>query len=215
MTAAKMPAAASSNYQKHTNPSRPHQWLLRRFHRRVAAHVAAAISQHQPGTRPVVLDAGCGEGFVAAYLAAQWPDLPIIGVESRLAPLGMARRLVAARGWLQGDVGALPFRDHSIPLVLCLEVLEHLNDPWAAVAELQRVSSGHIIVSVPNQPFFALGNLLRGKNFATLGDDPDHRSHWSGATFLRELRRHLHVTHFDYVFPWVIAVAVAGDRPGA
>lgn len=48
-----------------------------------------------------------------------------------------------------GDVFALPFRDKSFDLVLFTEVIEHLQDPKKALAELSRVAE-KIVVSTPN-----------------------------------------------------------------
>lgn len=52
---------------------------------------------------------------------------------------------------LVADVQKLPFEDGSIEAVLCLEVLEHVENPFAAVSELHRVlkPGGRLIASVP------------------------------------------------------------------
>jgi SAM-dependent methyltransferase len=38
-----------------------------------------------------------------------------------------------------GDIHAIPLEDNSIGGVVCSSVLEHIKDPWRAVAELHRV----------------------------------------------------------------------------
>lgn len=50
-----------------------------------------------------------------------------------------------------GSVYQLPFADHEFGMVLCMSVLEHLEDPVKAVREMRRVlkPEGRIIVSVP------------------------------------------------------------------
>lgn len=47
------------------------------------------------------------------------------------------------------DATALPFPDNSFDLVLCLETLEHCDEPWKVVSEIERVSkkNGGIILS--------------------------------------------------------------------
>ena len=72
--------------------------------------------------------------------------------------------------------------------------------------ELLRVPRGSLIVSVPDQPWFALANLARAKNLTTLGDDPEHVNHWRGGTFVRLLAGHAQLTTVVRSFPWVIAV---------
>jgi SAM-dependent methyltransferase len=47
------------------------------------------------------------------------------------------------------DAIALPFPDNSFDLVLCLETLEHCDEPWKVTSEIERVSkkNGGIILS--------------------------------------------------------------------
>ncbi|MSQ28408.1 MAG: class I SAM-dependent methyltransferase [Dehalococcoidia bacterium] len=204
-----MPDPASGNLHKHTNPNAAHQWLLRHFHHRVTDLVRQGLSRAALGAegQPVrVLDAGCGEGFVLRHLAGALSGIALYGVDARFDALAWARgRGPGGTVWVTGDAGRLPFPDRSFPVVLCLEVLEHLERPWDALEELRRVCSGTLIVSVPNQPFFSLANLTRGKNPSTLGEDPEHRSHWRAATFIRALRSRAPVDRVTYSFPWVIA----------
>lgn len=210
---------ASRNFQKHTNPNRLHQWLLRRFHKQVTRLVAAALDDlgvvaNHTQQSPVVVDVGCGEGFVAAHLSKQFPGIRLLGVEQRPSAVGYAKdQGIDAANWLAADVCHLPLGDASVPIVLCLEVLEHLSQPLVALQELQRVCSGALILSVPNQPFFALANLLRGKNLRNLGDDPEHISHWRAATFLRLVRSAVEVDRVAYAFPWVIVMGKPRGRP--
>ena len=174
----------SRNLQKHTNANPLHRWLLSRFHRTLGNLVEAALQDAPAGRQPLVLEVGCGEGFVTNYLTQRIPVARCLGVEPRWEALRYARTSGPdAAGWLAGDAFQLPLTDKAAEVVVCAEVLEHLADPWQALAELQRVCRGALILSVPNQPYFSLANFLRGKNLRTLGEDPEHVQHWRGATF--------------------------------
>jgi SAM-dependent methyltransferase len=48
------------------------------------------------------------------------------------------------------DGRTLPFADASFDAALCLEVLEHIEEPRAFLAEVRRVAPRQLIVSVPN-----------------------------------------------------------------
>jgi SAM-dependent methyltransferase len=50
---------------------------------------------------------------------------------------------------LHGDIDAIPVEDASFDVVLCLQVLEHVPDPAAAVRELRRVvrPGGRVLLS--------------------------------------------------------------------
>lgn len=84
-----------------------------------------------------LLDVGCGEKpyeplfapFASAYVGVDPVDNPIAD--------------------LRGTVEALPAADESFDVVLCLQVLEHCDDPALAVAELSRVTApgGRVLAS--------------------------------------------------------------------
>lgn len=168
-----------------------------RFLRRVAALVAA------PGPRHV-LEVGCGEGVVLAYLAPRVPGARFEGLELDEAALGRARARCPDVALVRGDACALPFGDRSFDLVVCLEVLEHLPDPGRALREARRVSRGGCLLSVPHEPFFRLGNALRGKHLGRLGDPSDHLQHWGAREFAAFCARELTVRTRAHAFPWVL-----------
>ena len=58
------------------------------------------------------------------------------------------------------DVHELPYRDNEFDTVVCLETLEHVENPHAAVQELKRVAKKRIIISVPLEPWFSLPRYL-------------------------------------------------------
>ncbi len=75
-----------------------------------------------------------------------------------------------------GDVETLelPFAPHDFDLILGLDVLEHLKDPWHVVRKLHGLlrPGGAIVVSLPNIAHYSVSFplLLRGRwNYATEG----------------------------------------------
>jgi ubiquinone/menaquinone biosynthesis C-methylase UbiE len=100
---------------------------------------------------------------------------------------------------------ALPFADRSFDAVTCLEVLEHLDDPAAAVREMARVARRAVVVSVPFEPFFRIGNVLRGKHLGRLGNHPEHVQHWNLRTFRTFLSGSVAEVRIIVAFPWIIA----------
>jgi ubiquinone/menaquinone biosynthesis C-methylase UbiE len=97
-----------------------------------------------------VLEVGCGAG----HLLARLPAGRRVGVDLAESLLTRtAARLGGAAALTQGDAGALPFTAGAFDRVYCSEVLEHLVDPAAAVAEIRRVlkPGGVAVLSVPNE----------------------------------------------------------------
>lgn len=164
---------------------------------RFFARLSAVIAELGPRT---ALDAGCGEGELlrrGVLPAGLKPVCLDLRMDS-LADVQEAKRV-------RGSVQALPFAARSFDMVTCLEVLEHLADPSAAVRELARVARGAIVLSVPHEPYFQMGNLLRGKYLSANGNHPEHVQHWNSRTFEKFLRESLAEVRIIEAFPWIIA----------
>lgn len=97
-----------------------------------------------------ILEVGVGAGNVLDEV----PTGTRFGLDLSSSILRDARLRLASRATLlRGDAALLPFRDGAFDRVLSSEVLEHLPDPGAAVAELARVTrpGGIVVISVPNE----------------------------------------------------------------
>lgn len=91
-----------------------------------------------PKNGMLVLDAGCGGGLVAKGLAEA--GATVVGIDRSAGSLGVACRAVRERFLpVQGRLERLPFADGSFDAVIAADVLEHIPDLPAAVAELARV----------------------------------------------------------------------------
>ncbi len=110
---------------------------------RTAANSAAyLLPQLQPGMR--LLDIGCGPGSITVDLAAAVAPGEVVGLDNVAAVLAEGRSLAAARGldnvtFVDGSVYALPDADATYDVVHAHQVLQHLGDPAAALAEARRV----------------------------------------------------------------------------
>lgn len=207
-------AAPSTNYRKHTTSNPLQRWLIGRFHRQVLRFVETT-------SVATAIEVGCGEGFVLRYLRDHTRLTKIVGVDIDPLAVALARQAVPDVPVSVADAYQLPTPGQSFDLVLCLEVLEHLESPRAALEEIRRVGLRHAILSVPNEPFFRMANLLRGKNVrgrrpSDWGDDPGHRQHWSSASFTRFIGQTLTVRAVVSSFPWTIILAdMPADMPPA
>jgi SAM-dependent methyltransferase len=178
--------------------------VVRHLVRRFLATVDRLVSERNPRR---VLEVGCGEGLVIGYLCGRHPALAVDGVEPDYDAVRAARARNPRGLFLQGDAYALGVATGAYDLVLCLEVLEHLGEPARALAELRRVSRCGLILSVPHEPFFRIGNVLRGKNLARLGDPSDHLQHWNRASFEAFCREQVRLDRTVPAFPWIVLAA--------
>jgi ubiquinone/menaquinone biosynthesis C-methylase UbiE len=83
-----------------------------------------------PRIQGAVLDVGCGAAYVPLYLGNCSFDL-ITGIDPEPAPHPFAF-------WVC-EAGAMTFPDHCFQTVICATVLDHVDDPAAAVREIARV----------------------------------------------------------------------------
>ena len=100
-----------------------------------------------------VLDAACGEGYGAAWLARHARS--VTGLDIDAATIGAARAKYKAPGlrFETGSVAAMPFADASFDCAVSFETLEHLAEQQAMMSELRRVlrPDGVLIISTPNK----------------------------------------------------------------
>ena len=189
------------NLQKHQSQNRLQQLLIDRFHKRIAALI------RETGAT-AMLDSGCGEGFLLLHLQQEEMSPNYFGADISLEALLWARENISeALPVSVSDIHNLPYGDNAFPLVLCLEVLEHILDSAIGLRELARVSSEYLILSVPHEPYFRGANFLRGKHLSQWGNDPEHLHNYSGGAFRQMVEGVVDILWHGYVFPWQIALA--------
>jgi len=115
------------------------------FHRQRERETTKVINKYKKGS--LVLDAGCGTGFITRQL-----DGCVIGLDINTWNLQQARKHASSVNFVLGDIENLPVKNNKLDLVVCTETLEHLEQPEKAIAELHRVlkSGGRLIGSVPH-----------------------------------------------------------------
>ena len=79
-----------------------------------------------------------------------------------------------------------------------------MPDPEHTVAEMARVASGHLLVSVPREPLWRGLNMARGAYLKDLGNTPGHLNHWSKRSFVALLSQHGEVVEARSPFPWTM-----------
>ncbi len=125
-----------------------------------------------------LLDAGCGEGVVLASIRNE-VQARCYGLDLDYDRVHFAGKEMTSNNFVNGDAQRLPFSDSSFDLVLLLEVLEHVGHPERVLEEVHRVSGKYILLSVPNEPWWRVGNILRMKYMREFGNTPEHINHWT------------------------------------
>jgi SAM-dependent methyltransferase len=181
--------------------------------RRLVDGFDAALASLLPGTARRVLDVGCGEGNHMASMTEALPEAFVAGVDIAEAAW-LAKWHPRGAPVVVGDAVALPFGDRCFDLVLALEVLEHMPDPRAALGQIARVCQQTVIMSVPWEPLWRAGNMLRGRYLSALGNTPGHLQHFTRRGFVRMVAEHFEVEAVRRPFPWTLVRARAKNVSG-
>ncbi len=144
-----------------------------------------------PGQR--VLDLGCRYGALTRVYAS---GNEVVGVDVDREALEHAAKLGIETHWADVDE-PLPFDDASFDVVVAGELLEHVRDPAALVAEARRAlrPEGTFVGSVPNA--FRLKNRLRFLVGLQPDNDPTHL-HLFSPRDLRELLQDFGDVHMQF-----------------
>ena len=134
-----------------------------------------------------VLDVGCGEGYVTNHIKKSRNEIHIEGVDYSPEVIKKARTFNPRMKFTEGSIYDLRYDDNTFDLSVASEVLEHLEEPDKAIAELKRVSKKYCIITVPNEPFFRIANVFRLKYLSTFGNTPGHVQNWTKKDFRRLL----------------------------
>ncbi|MEA2377289.1 MAG: hypothetical protein QOD13_1196 [Thermoleophilaceae bacterium] len=155
-----------------------------------------------------VLDVGCGEGVLTEEWAARLDDGRIVGIDLDDPKLRAewARRSRPNLEFRVEEATSLSFGDGEFDTACAIEVLEHVPEPEATLAEMARVASRHLLVSVPREPLWRGLNLARGAYLRDLGNTPGHVNHWSKRAFVALLSRYGTVEEARSPFPWTMVL---------
>lgn len=177
------------------------RWALRNFDRAIVE-----LATRQSTSR--ILEVGCGEGHVTNLLVES-TRAEIVAFDISQRVLDMAKRAVCSDRVAFGLKNILdldPERDRA-PLVVCCEVLEHLQCPEVGLRHLAEVADPYAVLSVPREPLFRTLNLLRGAHVRSFGNSPGHLQHWSARGFLRFVRRDFEILEVRTPLPWTVVLA--------
>jgi 2-polyprenyl-3-methyl-5-hydroxy-6-metoxy-1,4-benzoquinol methylase len=188
--------------KKYENPSVLHQLVLGRFLDLLAKELRGFENAN-------ALDFGCGEAFFWNEMDRRGVNMRnLTGVDLRKDALEVAGKNFPQHTFLRQDLLAWE-TDDKYDLVIASQVLEHLPGPEKFLDRLCKLTSrqGHLLLTVPWEPFFMLSNLVRGRDIKRLGNHPEHINHWGKRTFTQFVATKAKVIKTLAVFPFILVIA--------
>lgn len=157
-------------------------------------------------------EVGCGEG----YWVLKYADK---GFSTRGSDFSTEVISIAKKNAKKHGVSESAFKVESIydldpsvdaaDLIICCEVLEHLEHPLVGLEKLKEITRDYIILSVPSEPLWRIMNMARLKYLPQLGNTPGHLNHWSARSFTQMVSRYFDVISVSKPLPWTMVLCRA------
>lgn len=160
-------------------------------------------------------DVGCGEGYWVFYMSKQGFD--VRGTDFAVSAIELAKYNAKNQG-INPEIFSVrsiydldPAGDRA-DLIICCEVMEHLERPEDALRALSRAAAGHLIISAPCEPIFRILNIARGKYLSGWGNTPGHLQQWSSKRFIRLVELFFDIIEVKTPIPWTMVLCKARSR---
>ena len=156
-----------------------------------------------------VHEIGCGEGYLSQRLANHGRTV---------RSCDFSEQIIQEANRLHGDADIefsvrsiydLEAERDSASLVICCEVLEHLETPESGFEKLAEITTNWCILSVPREPLWCVLNMMRGKYLGDRGNTPGYLQHWSKISFIRQAQKYFDVVETRSPIPWTMLLCRA------
>ena len=188
-------------YDKYASSNPIVRLLMRSFNESLSELIAKAAPK-------TIHEIGCGEGYWVMKWNRQGIDARGSDFSSQVIKLAIDNAAedngYSSDVYKQCSIYDLQADIDSADLIVCCEVLEHLERPEDGLKVLQRVAKKHVIVSVPREPIWRILNIMRGKYISKAGNTPGHIQHWSRSDFVNLVSQYFDIIEIKIPLPWTI-----------
>jgi SAM-dependent methyltransferase len=162
----------------------------------------------------VVIDAGCGLGYKAAWFAELAPEATVFGIDISDAVFLAAKNFTKHKNlyFLQGDIADTPFKDNTIDFVVCDQVIMHTEDPDKTFGHLSDITKdkGEFACYVYRKkalPREMLDDYFRTQTHAISSEDM-----WTFSSQLTELGKNLTDLNVKFTCPDIPMLNIKGGE---
>lgn len=187
-------------------------YMVRKLMQGFSTSLSILVNKANPSN---IFEIGCGEG----YWVLHWNKLGLTAhgcdVSSQVIEIAqtnayknnLSSKLFTVKNLYECD------ENNTADLIVCCEVLEHLDNPKKALNILQQIVNKYLILSVPREPIWRLLNMLRGRYCSALGNTPGHLQHWSKRGFVTLVSSYFDIIQVKTPFPWIMLLCQHKLKP--
>ncbi|PZU15450.1 MAG: class I SAM-dependent methyltransferase [Citromicrobium sp.] len=165
-------------------------------------------------SRRAVLDAGCGPGYKAAWMARLASDTTVVAMDLSDSIHVAAKRYpdIPNLLFVKGDIANTPFADGAFDLVSCDQVLHHTDNPPATAREFARIleTGGTLNTYVYSKK--ALPRELLDEHFRDYSKQLSREEIWELSDQLTQLGKTLSELEISINVPDMPALGIVGGQ---
>ena len=186
------------------NKYQSENWVVRRIMGSFDNALSGLVDKCDP---QAIHEVGCGEGYWVVRWLQEGRDAR--GSDFSEKVIEMAKSHAAqnsvepSRFTVRSVYDVDPAKDMA-DLVVCCEVMEHLDEPTRALDALQKIVKKDLIISVPREPLWRILNTARGKYVRDLGNTPGHVQHWSKRGIIKTVEPFFDIVEVLSPLPWTM-----------
>lgn len=167
-------------YDKYHSSNPIVKWMMANFKKSIKELLE--ILEKEPTK---ICETGCGEGEITTYIKKCMPKAHIDAFDISEKVILNATEQHDNIDFFVGNIYTMEviepkqrkkhiLNTNEYDLVVCSEVLEHLEEPENALKKINEITAnkGYILLSVPNEPIWRICNMARGKYLKQLGNTP-------------------------------------------
>ena len=189
-----------NNFDKYNSKNPVVRYLMDGFHNALTelVNLSAPTTLHEVGCGEGILTIDwCNQGLEAR--GSDFSEKVISIARDNAVDSGMSGNMFSVK-----DIYTLQAPQDCADLLVCCEVLEHIDDPKKALQVLQEIVTRHLILSVPREPIWRTLNMMRGKYLRDFGNTPGHIQHWSTSNFKKMVQTYFVIEQVRTPLPWTM-----------
>ena len=164
--------------------------------------------------KEIILDAGCGLGFKAAWLAELAPHATVMGIDISESIFIAAENYknIPNLYFHQSDIAATGLNENTIDFTICDQVIMHTEDPSKTFAHLTSITSkkGEFACYVYRKK--ALPRELLDDHFRIATHDIPNEQLWEMSSQLTELGKRLSELKITFDSPDIPLLGIKGGK---